>query len=73
VKGGGINKEWDTEIEPFLEPLKSYTQKYPKKWSKTEVEFFSVNMKLLLRGSILDSNFYILEKFRLSAFAGKNI
>ena len=41
--------------------------------SKTEFELFSVNIKLLLRGSILGSNFYIIEKFRLSAFTGKKL
>tara|TARA_Y100000593_G_scaffold80984_1_gene151303 strand:+ start:234 stop:581 length:348 start_codon:yes stop_codon:yes gene_type:complete len=60
-------------MEPFLEPLESYSQKYPQNLSKTQVELFSVNIKLLLRGSILGSNFYIFEKFRLSAFTGKKI
>ena len=60
-------------MEPFLEPLESYSQKYPQNLSKTEVELFSVNIKLLLRGSILGSNFYIFENFGLSAFTGKKI
>ena len=60
-------------MEPFLEPLKSCSQKYPQNLSKIEVELFSVNIKLLLRGSILGSNFYIFVKFKLSAFTGKKI
>ena len=48
-------------------------EKYPQMLSKIEVELFSVNIKLLLRGSILGSNFYIFEKFGLSAFTGKKI
>ena len=60
-------------MEPFLEPLESYSQKYPQNLSKTQVELFSVNIKLLLGGSILGSNFYIFKKFELSAFTGKKI
>ena len=51
----------------------SYSQKYSQNLSKTQVELFSVNIKLLLGCSILGSNFYIFEKFGLSAFTGKKI
>ena len=60
-------------MEPFLEPLKSWSQKYPQNFNKTEVELFSINIKLLLRGFILGSKFYIFVKFKLSAFTGKKI
>ena len=54
-----------------MEPLESYSQKYPQNLSKTEVELFSVNIKLLLRGSILGSNFYMFDKLGLSALSEK--
>ena len=60
-------------MEPFLEPLKSCSQKYPQNLSIIEVELFSVNIKLLLRGSILGSKFYIFVKFKLSVFTVKKI
>ena len=41
--------------------------------SKTQVQLFSVNIKLPLGGSVLGSIFYIFEKYGLSAFTGKKL
>ena len=60
-------------MEPFLEPLESYSQKYPQNLSKIQVEVFLVNIKLPVGGSVSGSVFYIFEKYGLSAFTGKKI
>ncbi len=41
--------------------------------SKIQIELFSINTKLLLRGLRFGSDFYIFEKYEMSAFTGKNI
>ena len=43
---------WNPRIEPKMEPLESWVQKYLQNLSKIQDEPFSVNTKLPLRGSV---------------------